>query len=129
MDGEDSGSKEGGRTALLNEAVVCVCCGGFPGGSLVKNLPVVQKTQFDPWVGKIPWRRKWQSTPVFLPGKPHGQKSLECVCACVRARACVCVCTGANTPLASVDLYDITLVRPQGVCREWVGREQWTNNG
>ena len=27
---------------------------------------------FDPWVGKIPWRRKWQPTPVFLPGKPHG---------------------------------------------------------
>ena len=24
---------------------------------------------FDPWVGKIPWRRKWQPTPVFLPGK------------------------------------------------------------
>ena len=31
---------------------------------------------FDPWVRKIPWRRKWQSTPVFLPGKSHGQKSL-----------------------------------------------------
>ena len=31
---------------------------------------------FDPWVGKIPWRRKWQSTPVFLPGKAHGQRSL-----------------------------------------------------
>ena len=31
---------------------------------------------FDPWVGKIPWRRKWQCTPVFLPGKFHGQKSL-----------------------------------------------------
>ena len=30
----------------------------------------------DPWVRKIPWRRKWQSTPVFLPGKPHGQRSL-----------------------------------------------------
>ena len=29
-----------------------------------------------PWVGKIPWRRKWQPTPVFLPGKPHGQRSL-----------------------------------------------------
>ena len=27
---------------------------------------------FDPWVGKIPWRRKWQSTPVLLPGKSHG---------------------------------------------------------
>ena len=31
---------------------------------------------FDPWVGKIPWRRKWQPTPVFLPGKSHGQRSL-----------------------------------------------------
>ena len=31
---------------------------------------------FNPWVRKIPWRRKWQPTPVFLPGKFHGQKSL-----------------------------------------------------
>ena len=31
---------------------------------------------FDPWVWKIPWRRKWRPTPVFLPGKSHGQKSL-----------------------------------------------------
>jgi len=31
---------------------------------------------FNPWVGKIPWRRKWQSAPVFLPGKSHGQRSL-----------------------------------------------------
>ena len=31
---------------------------------------------FNPWVGKIPWRRKWQSTPVLLPGKSHGQRSL-----------------------------------------------------
>ena len=31
---------------------------------------------FDSWVRKIPWRRKWQPTPVFLPGKFHGQKSL-----------------------------------------------------
>ena len=30
----------------------------------------------DPWVGKIPWTRKWQPTPVFLPGKSHGQRSL-----------------------------------------------------
>ena len=32
---------------------------------------------FDPWVGKIPWRRKWQPTLVFLPEKSHGQRSLE----------------------------------------------------
>ena len=31
---------------------------------------------FDPWVGKIPWRRAWQPTPVFLPGASHGQRSL-----------------------------------------------------
>ena len=30
---------------------------------------------FNPWVGKIPWRRKWQPTPVFLPGESHGQRS------------------------------------------------------
>ena len=32
--------------------------------------------EFDLWVKKIPWRRKWQSTPVFLPGKFHGKRSL-----------------------------------------------------
>ena len=32
--------------------------------------------EFDPWVGKIPLRRKWQPAPVFLPGKFHGQRSL-----------------------------------------------------
>ena len=31
---------------------------------------------FDPWIRKIPWRRKWQPTPVFLPGESHGQRSL-----------------------------------------------------
>ena len=33
-------------------------------------------SEFDPWVGKIPWRRKSIPTPVFLPGKSHGQRSL-----------------------------------------------------
>ena len=48
-------------------------------GSAVKNLPVMQKMQIfelDPWVRKIPWRRKWSPTPVFLPGESHGQRSL-----------------------------------------------------
>ena len=35
-----------------------------------------QRDGFDPWVGKIPWRRKWQPTPVFLLGKSKGQRSL-----------------------------------------------------
>ena len=36
-----------------------------------------RRCRFDPWVGKIPWRRKWQPTPVFLPGKSCGERSLE----------------------------------------------------
>jgi len=47
----------------------------FSSGS-VKNLPATQETRFNPWVGKIPCRRKWQPTPVFLPGESHGQRSL-----------------------------------------------------
>ena len=36
----------------------------------------MQETCFDPWVGKIPWRKEWQPTSVFLPGESHGQRSL-----------------------------------------------------
>ena len=35
-----------------------------------------RRHEFNPWVGKIPWRRKWHPAPVFLPGESHGQKSL-----------------------------------------------------
>ena len=53
---------------------------GFPGGFSGKE-PICQckrhkRHGFDPWVGKTPWRRKWQLTPVFLPGESHGQRSL-----------------------------------------------------
>ena len=46
--------------------------------SLSGKEPACQyrRSGFDPWVEKIPWRRKWKPTPVFLPGKFHGQKSL-----------------------------------------------------
>ena len=47
---------------------------------MVKSLPAMQEVhkrhRFDPWVGKIPWSRKWQPTPVFLLGKFHGQRGL-----------------------------------------------------
>ena len=43
---------------------------------IVKNLPATRKTWVDPWVEKIPWRREWQPTPIFLPGESHGQRSL-----------------------------------------------------
>ena len=40
------------------------------------NMPAMQETRFDPWVGKIPWRRDGLPTPVFLFGESHGQRSL-----------------------------------------------------
>ena len=49
---------------------------GFPGGSEIKNPPANTGERFCPWIRKIPWRRKWQPTPVFLPGKSHGQRRL-----------------------------------------------------
>jgi len=51
---------------------------GFPGGSVVKESACqCRRHRFDPWVGKIPRRRRWQPTPGFLPGKSQGQRSLE----------------------------------------------------
>ena len=52
----------------------------FPGGASGKE-PACQprrhkRRRFDPWVGKIPWRRAWQPTPIFLPGEFRGQRSL-----------------------------------------------------
>ena len=49
------------RTWWLRGSSVCLQC-GRPG--------------FNPWVRQIPWRRKWQPTPVFLPGESHGRRSL-----------------------------------------------------
>ena len=43
---------------------------------MVKNLLQCRRPGFDPWVGKIPWRREWLPTPVFLPGQFQGQRSL-----------------------------------------------------
>ena len=43
----------------------------------LKHLPGMRETLgFHPWVRKIPWRRKWQPTPVLLPGESHGGRSL-----------------------------------------------------
>ena len=45
-----------------------------------------RRSEFDPWVGKILWRRKSIPTPVFLPGKSHGQRSLMGYCLWNRRR-------------------------------------------
>ena len=43
---------------------------------MLKRLPTVWRPGFDPWVRKIPWKRKWQPTRVLLPGESHGWRSL-----------------------------------------------------
>ena len=52
----------------------------FPAGSAGKESVCRcrrrKRCGFSPWVGTIPWRRKWQPTPVFLPRRFHGQRSL-----------------------------------------------------
>ena len=40
------------------------------------NAGEKKRCEFDLWVGKIPWKRAWQATPVFLPGESHGLRSL-----------------------------------------------------
>ena len=51
---------------------------GSPGGSDGKESAcnAGDPGSFNPWARKIPWRREWLSTPVFLPGEFHGQRSL-----------------------------------------------------
>ena len=53
---------------------------GFPSGASGKEASCQSRRHkrcgFNPWVRKIPWRRKWQPTPVPMPGKSHGQRCL-----------------------------------------------------
>ena len=48
----------------------------FPDGSVEESACQCRRHGFNPWPRKIPWRREWQPPPVFLPGKPHGQRNL-----------------------------------------------------
>ena len=53
---------------------------GFPGGTSGKEFTCQfrrhKRYRFNPWVGKVHWKRAWQPAPVFLPGEFHGQKNL-----------------------------------------------------
>ena len=66
------------RNKLLIHAIM-----GFPGGASSKESTCqcsrYKRLRTDPWIGKIPWSRKWQPTPGFVPGKSHGQRSLVAV--------------------------------------------------
>ena len=53
-----------------------MCIGGPIGKELACQCRRHKRRGFNPWVRKIPWRKAWQTTPVFLPGESYGQRSL-----------------------------------------------------
>ena len=72
------GRKESDTTERLNWTELKVFLISYLYSTVVKNLPAnagdIKRFGFHPWIGKIPWSRKWQPTPVFLPGKFCGQR-------------------------------------------------------
>ena len=78
---ERSGRNAQGEERIYQKLDVISSPGwGFPGGAYGKESACQcgkqKRRGLDPWVGKVPWRSAWQPTPVFLPGEPHGQRSL-----------------------------------------------------
>ena len=68
------------KQTQIHREQICGSMGVSPGGSEVKGSAsnagdLGSIPGFDLWVRKIPWRRKWQPTPVFSPGESHGWKS------------------------------------------------------
>ena len=60
----------------------------------------------DPWIGKIPWRKKWQHTPVFLPGKSYGQRSLAGYSQVKVTQLCLTLCD-------TMDCIDHGILKPR----------------
>ena len=73
------GSQRVGHTEWLTQTYISWNIWACQVGTVSKKPAanaVCGRLGFNPCVGKIPWRRKWQLTPVFLPGKSHGQRNL-----------------------------------------------------
>ena len=90
---------------------------GFPGGTSGQDPACqckrLQRCSFDPWVGKIPWRREWQPTPAYLPGKSHEQRSLAGYSPCNHKESDRTEVTGLSTPEGNPVLpqFDVSPVR------------------
>ena len=65
-----------GRKSKKGGVCICWVPRWLSGKGSARKCRRVKRLGFTSWVRKIPWRRKWQPTPVFLPGKSHGQRSL-----------------------------------------------------
>ena len=70
-------SRVAGHTATPDPLPSAILSCGLPRRlSSKESVCQCRKCKYNPWVRKIPWRRKWQTMPVFLPGKSHGHRSL-----------------------------------------------------
>ena len=81
IDGHWAGSTPWLLWMMLLWTCVYVTCLGLPwwlnGKESACNASAAEDVVFDPWLRKIPWRRSWHPTAVFLPGESHGQRRLE----------------------------------------------------
>ena len=78
---------------------------GFPDGLVVKNPPANAGDS-----GSIPWRRKWQPSPVFPPGESHGQRNLS---------------SGGLKELGMTEQLSVHICAQLGGKEEWVSRSSW----
>ena len=114
---------------------------GFPSGSVVKNPPAnTGDTGFSPWVEKIPWRRKWQPTPLFLPGKSHGQRSLvgyspwgckesdTAAAAAKSLQSCPTLCDPVDCSPPGFSVHGILQARTLKWVRHYLGTKQQQTN-
>ena len=61
---------------LVKYLLLLWCYGCFHEGQIIRICLQCRRPGFNPWVRKIPWRRKWLPAPLFLPEEFHGQRSL-----------------------------------------------------
>ena len=66
------------QARILEWGAIAFSIGGTGGKESTYQCRRCHWHRFDPWIRKLQWSRKWQPTPVFLPGKSHGQRSLAC---------------------------------------------------
>ena len=114
------------------------CPGGTSGEESTFQFKRCERHRFNPWVGKIPWRRKWQPTPVFLPGKFHGQRSLATVHGVAKCRtrqatwhACTTHCCKWTEDLRSLTSWPNSQPVSIACWRRWaeVGAGTWREAG
>ena len=103
--------------------------------SYIRSTCYGRTHRFNPWFGKIPWRRKWQPTPVFLPGKSHGQRNLAGYSPVFVTQLCPTLCDPTNCSPPGSSIHGILHARilewiaipfPRGYIQSMRSQKSWT---